>query len=81
MPIYLVTTNPGCRGGVWERGQGGKECEGASFQGVKDELQAAKSHNLIEALSWFELLLNVLCFHILRKVYYDKSMTALLVGQ
>ena len=51
------------------------------FQSIKDELQAAKSHNLIEALSWFELLLNVLCFHILRKVYYDKSMTALLVGQ
>lgn len=29
LPIYLVTTNPGWRGGGQGRGQGGKECEGA----------------------------------------------------
>jgi len=53
-------------------------CWGLHSQDLHQSL--TKSESICMA-SLFELLVDVLCFNVLSKVYYDKSVKVLLVGQ
>lgn len=53
-------------------------CWSLRFQDLHQSLTKLES---ICMASLFELLVDVLCFNVLSKVYYDKSVKVLLVGQ